>query len=579
MRIELTQLQLAERESIGDGGQGTIYEIDPPLAAAIGCTEAMVAKLYERPLPQPALGDFLDRIHWMSSLTAAPRAELQRVAAWPRMAIDDRGALAGILMADQRKRYETQIHLPSGQSESLLMSLEHLLNEDRYLEERFAIACDTRVRAAIGERLAAAVAVLHRHGIVASDISHANVLVSLVEPYAITLIDCDSMTFQGKSTLSLVETPGWEMPPAWGESPTTREADAYKLGLAILRLFARAQGERLLDPVASYVPTPLHDLLRRALGAEPRQRPSAGRWQSALRDVLGTPLATDFPGPPRRGRAGRSPRGVPPPSPMPAPSPLPPGITVAGGTATPTMPGGASPTNTAGGRAAPTVPPGATPIVAATPTGTAGGSPMQAPAVGRPAPVIPPPPLRPTPLPRKRRPRRRAALIALALIVLALSINAIFHSTGSTSPPAIPTPQVDGQGHGSAGSGATATRSHPRADRPRQVARRHTRPRVAKSSPRLAPASSVRRAPSSQSSTHSEGGSSISPARANPTPPSHTPHTQPASPPPSARLEGSPEQPHPSGGGGGGGGGLQGSAQSESGSSGGEGGLSGSAGH
>jgi hypothetical protein len=538
MRIELTQLQLAEREPIGDGGQGSIYEVDPPLAAAIGCTEAMVAKLYEQPLPEPALGDFLNRIHWMDSLTAAPRTELERMAAWPRMAIEDRGALAGILMADQRKRYETQIHLPSGQSESLLMSLEHLLNEDRYLEERFAIACDTRVRAAIGERLAAAVAVLHRHGIVASDISHKNVLVSLVEPYAVTLIDCDSMTFQGKSTLDLVETPDWEMPPEWGESATTREADAYKLGLAILRLFARAQGERLLDPVASYVPTALHDLLRRALGAEPRPRPSAGRWQSALRDVLGTPLATDFPGPPRRGRAGRSPRGAPPPSPVPAPSPLPLGVAVAGGIATPM-------------------------------------SPVQAPALGRPAPVIPPPPLRPTPLPRKRRPRRRATLIALALIILALSINAIFHSTGSTSPPTIPIPQADGQDHGSVGSGASATRPHPRADSSHQAVRRHARSKIAKSSRPFAPASSIQRAPSSQGSTHGGGGSSSSSVPANPTPPSHT---QPASPPPSAQLEGGAEQPHPSSGGGGGGG-LQGSAQSESGSGGGEGGLSGSASH
>ena len=411
MLIELAHLHLDEQSAIGSGGEGAIYEIDAQSVHSAGWQGPAVAKLYKHSLPEPALRDLLDRVRWADSLSAGVRAELYRAAAWPLMVIGDQGALAGIVMPDERERYEAQIHLPSGASQFVLMSLEHVLQEDGYLETRFKIPCDTRVRAALGERLAAALAVLHRHGIVASDISHRNVLVSLAEPYSVTLIDCDSMTFQGNSPLRVVETPDWEIPPQWGEYPTTRGADAYKLGLAVLRLFARSQSERLPGPVEPYVPTALRDLLRDALGSKPGLRPSAGRWQGALRDVLGTPLVEDFPGPPSR----RS--------------------TQAG---TPGRGGhlGAGPPRRGGNAGAPAAWPPATttmfqapPLVGAV-AGVGTATPIAAPgapaahtgALG-PTPPIPPPPLAPGSLPRTGWPGR-GARIMLVLIVIAAAIIA-----------------------------------------------------------------------------------------------------------------------------------------------------------
>src|SRR5579863_2125799 len=201
MLIDLAQLHLDGRKPLGKGGQGYIYEIDAGSARASGWSGPTVAKRYKHELAPPALQNLLERVRWRSSLAAPARAELDRVAAWPLMAIADRGALAGIVMVDQRPRYGAQIKLPSGLSEPVLTSLEHLLEErPGYLRERFAVSCDQRMRAMLAERLAGALALLHKHAIVAGDISHTNVLMSLSPPHHVTLIDCDSMTFRGKST-------------------------------------------------------------------------------------------------------------------------------------------------------------------------------------------------------------------------------------------------------------------------------------------------------------------------------------------------------------------------------------------
>src|ERR1700722_19303552 len=213
MRIDIAQLDLSE--SFGRGGQGIIYEIDPTVAHAVGWSGPVVAKLYKQSLPEAARVAFLRRVQWAQSLAPVAREELYRAAAWPLMVIEERGALAGIVMPDEREHFAALFQAPSGATESVLMSLDHVLGEDGYVERRFGLYCDTRVRAALGERLAAALAVLHKHAIVASDISQANLLVRLTEPYSVTFIDCDSMTFQGASTLKLVETPDWELPSEW----------------------------------------------------------------------------------------------------------------------------------------------------------------------------------------------------------------------------------------------------------------------------------------------------------------------------------------------------------------------------
>ncbi len=156
------------------------------------------------------------------------------------------------------------------------------------------------MRALVAERISAAFAFVHRHAIVVSDISPNNLLLSFAGPQPeACFIDCDSMVFRGSQALTTVETGDWQIPPAFDEPPHTRSADAYKLGLLVLRLFARSHDARRLDPHRQHVPAGLHGLLERAISRDAPNRPPAGEWQLALRRALADDrLAQRCPGPP-----------------------------------------------------------------------------------------------------------------------------------------------------------------------------------------------------------------------------------------------------------------------------------------
>jgi hypothetical protein len=95
-----------------------------------------------------------------------------------------------------------------------------------------------------------------------------------------------------------VETGDWNIPGEFAEPPSTRAADAYKLGLVVLRLFARSHDARGLGPHLRFVPVELRDLLYRALDRDAANRPPAGEWQRALRELLARGgLNERYPGP------------------------------------------------------------------------------------------------------------------------------------------------------------------------------------------------------------------------------------------------------------------------------------------
>jgi hypothetical protein len=114
------------------------------------------------------------------------------------------------------------------------------------------------------------------------------------------------MGFRGRSALTCVQTGDWDLPAAWDERSDTREADSYKLGLVILRLFARAHDARASAPYLRYVPVELRDLLYRSLSGAAAKRPAAGEWQRALQGLLADGrLDERYPGP------APAPRGIP----------------------------------------------------------------------------------------------------------------------------------------------------------------------------------------------------------------------------------------------------------------------------
>ena len=208
---------------------------------------------------------------------------------------------AGIVMRDVNGRFAAPFVMPSGRRERVLLTLEHLLGTDAYLQMRgLGVRLDTFTRAEVAERICEALAFLHRHAIVASDIAPNNLLVAFGagdEP-EVCFIDCDSMVFHGRQALTSVQTGDWDIPESYGESPGTRAADAYKLGLVVLRLFARSHDARAAGPWVQHVPAELRDLLARSLAADAVNRPPAGEWQRALRGALANGhLNERYPGP------------------------------------------------------------------------------------------------------------------------------------------------------------------------------------------------------------------------------------------------------------------------------------------
>lgn len=306
------------------GGQGRVYRSQH---APAGLSDGpVVVKLYRRPPSTRAAGALAEMIAWRRALDGDQRRQLDRLAAWPLAIVNGADGPVGIAMHDVSGRFEVPFTMPSGRRQPVLLSLEHLLGSDDYLELRgLGVRLDTRMRAAVVERISGALAFLHRRAVIVADIAPNNLLIGFgARGPAACFIDCDSMVFHGRQALAPVETADWQLPGEFTEPRGTRSADAYKLGLVALRLFARSHDARALAPHVAHVPRELRELLARSLGADPANRPPAGEWQRALRETLARGgLAERYPGPapaivrprPVASRA-RPRRDAPPPRPI-----------------------------------------------------------------------------------------------------------------------------------------------------------------------------------------------------------------------------------------------------------------------
>ena len=286
------------------GGQGRVYR--PAAVPAELLPGPVVVKVYRQPPSVLAAGVLGEMVAWRRSLGVEERARLGRVAAWPLMVVYSGLVPVGIALEDVSDRFAAPFVMPSGRRERVLLALEHLLGEDAYLELRgLGVRLDTEMRARVAERVCGALGHLHRHGIVVSDIAPSNLLVAFSSGGpSVCFIDCDSMVFRGRQALAPVETGDWNMPASFSEPPSTRASDAYKLGLVMLRLFARSHDARAVEPHVRHLPSDLRPLLVRALDADAFNRPATGEWQLALRQALARgDLDVRYPGPPPRVRA------------------------------------------------------------------------------------------------------------------------------------------------------------------------------------------------------------------------------------------------------------------------------------
>lgn len=309
----------ASLESFGEltaisrtGGQGRVFgpaHVPPGLGQ-----EPLVVKLYRRPPPPEAADVLADMVRWERSLSSDQRGWMRYLTAWPVGVVTSGGRAVGIAMRDVSGQFAAPFRMPSGRRENVLLALEHLLGGDSYLQMRgLDIRLDTDTRARVAERISATLAFLHQHAIVVSDIAPSNLLVSFGQGATnVCFIDCDSMVFRGRQALASVETADWNLPAGFAEPPRTRASDAYKLGLVILRLFARSHDARSVAAHLRQVPVELRDLLHRALAADAPNRPAPGEWQRALHGlVVGGELNQRHPGPAIRVAAPGAPASPP----------------------------------------------------------------------------------------------------------------------------------------------------------------------------------------------------------------------------------------------------------------------------
>ena len=298
------------------GGQGRVYRPGTPPPGT-----PLVVKLYHRAPPAAAVAALSEMIAWRHGLAPADRARLDGLTAWPRAVVtaardapgarDTPGprdapgagdAAAGIAMPDFTARFTVPFVLPSGRLHPVLLSLEHLLGDDSYLLSRgLDVGLGTVMRLRVAQRISSAMAFLHDHGIVVSDVAPNNLLVSFGRRGPpIAFIDCDSMVFRGRQALPAVQTIDWQLPGDWHEGSDTRAADAYKLGLIVLRLLARSHDARAPAAYRRHLPAALREPLARALAPHPAGRPTPAEWARLLRMVSLAPgIGAAYPGPAR----------------------------------------------------------------------------------------------------------------------------------------------------------------------------------------------------------------------------------------------------------------------------------------
>ncbi len=322
--------------------------------------------------------------------------------------------------------------------------------------------------------VAAALAAIHKAGLVHRDLKPANVLLSLSGPRVIDFGIARALNTSTSHTQTgiVMGSPGWMAPEQLLEEKVTTKADIFAWGCLVAFAGngrhpfgngdAMTLGKRMLfaEPDIGSLDPPLDRLVSRALAKDPDQRPTAqelllelagGAADNDANDMVSHALHQSW-----RPNLPPMPPGYPPPSPQthtgmrPPQGPVPtPGQTsVAPQPYSPSRQGGSGPMPPpppAGVQPAPQSPPqrpggqaprhtGQFPVV---PPGTGGGQPPNAPqgqgSAGAPQarPYVPPNPLPP---PRPLRPdhsRTRWIMIAMAagvvvlLVVLGLAVASV----------------------------------------------------------------------------------------------------------------------------------------------------------
>lgn len=275
----LERAQLGALEKLGQGGQATVYRAARVTIRYIG---PAAFKEYNANILSTLDNAGLEiSVEFFKRFSRAEAEAFLSTVAWPIRLVFDRGSIVGILMPEIPKRFYTKISLPSGDSKTLIAKFEYLLNSAAW-RRKSGFDLSGAIRYGLLKEVAHALEMLHNLGITVGDFSPKNLLFTVQKPPACYFIDCDAMLINGRSGLTQLETPNWDIKSVSSEPVGTVASDCYKLGLLALRVLLGDQLARdptRLDPsVFGYV----RDLITASLDTAPFNRPPLTQWITSL---------------------------------------------------------------------------------------------------------------------------------------------------------------------------------------------------------------------------------------------------------------------------------------------------------
>lgn len=312
MSVELSGLTVDKE--LGTGGFGIVHRV---LGAPVtGDPRPMVLKCPKPGLDPAAIPTVLEgmrqAVRFRDALDPHDRQEIDEIAVWPVAMVTDRGAEVGCLLPLIPPGYFMDIpakgNFPAKQEQRAIGYLAAPVkarNEVGYDNSDFH---DDALRLHLLSKLAGAIELLHRHGLVYGDLNPNNEVFSFA-PAGVLLLDCDAVAHisDGSRASRQGHFPRWT-PPELDEKrhavPPKKlqdfESDVYKLGLAFVRYIEGAPGATqrmaLPSPAPSVVTPQLSALIGRALDPDPGVRPNAAELrqatEDAVRSVVAPPVVT-----------------------------------------------------------------------------------------------------------------------------------------------------------------------------------------------------------------------------------------------------------------------------------------------
>lgn len=239
-------------------------------------------------------------VRFRDGLSAQGRQEIDEIAAWPVTMVMEHGQEVGCLLPLIPPAFFMNIpakgNFPAKQEQRVIGYLAAPTKARNSVGYDSAEFHDDALRLHVLSKLAGAIELLHRHGMVFGDLNPNNEVFSF-SPARVLLLDCDAVAHVSDTTRGSRQGhfPRWK-PPEMNDTATSPkrlqdfDTDVYKLALAFARYIEGAAGATqrvaMPSPPPQILTSQLAALVARALDADPSVRPNAGDLRRAAENAV-----------------------------------------------------------------------------------------------------------------------------------------------------------------------------------------------------------------------------------------------------------------------------------------------------